>query len=194
MSQLIATQGPDNLPTLNGTTDNPDAIGVLGQNQKGGVAIFGSSIGVGSGFLGGKDPQFHQHAGAYGESDQQGVIGIGTTSTATGVFGGSRDDNGFGVRGESREGVAIQGRSFSGNQGLAGRFIGNVHVQGNPGTSSGDLRVEGTTSFGGLTTLDGGARVNGDVEITGNLNMSSPTSDIVLGDVAEGFSPQDDEI
>jgi hypothetical protein len=34
----------------------------------------------------------------------------------------------------------------------------------------------------------------GDVEITGNLNMSSGTSDIVLGDVAEGFGTQDDAI
>ena len=34
----------------------------------------------------------------------------------------------------------------------------------------------------------------GDVEVTGNLNMSSPTSDIVLGDVAEGFGTQHSEI
>src|SRR6266705_3504285 len=59
-----------------------------------------------------------------------------------------------------------------------------------------NLRIYCVLAIGrwGEHPLDGVAKVTGDVEITGNLNMSSPTSDIVLGDVAEGFSTQDGEI
>src|SRR5262245_28492201 len=38
--------------------------------------------------LGGTDPVFHQHAGVYGQSDQQGVIGLTTQDSGTGVYGG----------------------------------------------------------------------------------------------------------
>src|SRR5947207_1885863 len=101
-----------------------DVVGV--ETDPGRMGAIGSNIADNAfGFLAGNDLVFHQHAGVYGQSDQQGVIGIGTTPAATGVFGGSKDGAGFGVRGESGEGVAIQGRSFSGNKGLAGRFIGN---------------------------------------------------------------------
>jgi hypothetical protein len=49
--------------------------------------------------------------------------------------------------------------------------------------------VQGQAFSSGLA-----GRFVGNVEITGNLNMSSSTSDIVLGDVAEGFSPQDGKV
>lgn len=177
---------------VQGSTEANGKHGVVGRNQSNGAR----------GLLGGSDPIFNQHAGVYGESDQQGVIGLSTSDTGTGVYGGNnfKDGHGIGIRGDTSNGVGVQGTSFSegagiegrshsSNQGLAGRFIGNVHVQGNPGTSSGDLRVEGTTSLGGLTTLDGDAKVNGNVDIRGDLNMSS-TGDIVLGDLAEGFSTE----
>jgi hypothetical protein len=156
MSSIISG-GPGAEPVVNGTTDNPIALGVLGHNRKGGIAVQGLSDGVGSGFLGGKDPQFHQHAGVYGESDQQGVMGLTTVPKGTGVYGGgttAANGDQIGIRGETFTGVGVQGHSFG--TGPAGRFIG-------------------------------------DVEISGNLSMSS-TSDIVLGDVAEGFGTEDGEI
>jgi hypothetical protein len=184
--------------------------GVLGTGH-GGPGVKGQ-IGAATaaetmGFLGGRDPQFEQRAGVYGQSDQQGVMGLTTVPKGTGVYGGGTSGaNGdqIGVRGETQsgvgvqgqsfgDGVAIQGRSFSRDKGLAGQFIGNVHVQGNPGTSSGDLRVEGTASFGGPASFDGAASFGRNVAIAGNLNISS-TGDIVLGDIAEGFSTQDGEI
>jgi hypothetical protein len=76
------------------------------------------------GFLAGVDPRFNQHAGVYGESDNQGVMGVATGS-GTGVFGTGH----FGVRGESNGVAAIQGQGFG--TALAGQFLGNVHVTGN---------------------------------------------------------------
>jgi len=116
-------------------------------------------------------------------------MGLTTVAKGTGVYGGGTTAAGgdqIGVRGETRsrvgvqgtsfgEGIAIEGHSLSGDKGLAGRFVGNVHIQGNPGTSSGDLRVEGTSSFGGNATFQGNIDVAGDIRL---LNA----------DVAEEFS------
>jgi hypothetical protein len=81
------------------------------------------------GYLAGPDPRLNQAAGAYGESDNQGVMGVGRGG-GTGVLG----IGWYGVRGQSGGGAAIQGEA-SGNA-LAGQFLGNVHV-------SGDLMVDG---------------------------------------------------
>jgi hypothetical protein len=57
--------------------------------------------------------------------------------------------------------------------------------------------VSGVNKNGGIGIFGEGRIAgffSGDVQVTGNLNMSSPTSDIVLGDVAEGFGTQDGEI
>src|SRR5206468_830265 len=95
-------------------------VDALGQ-EVGGVAVTGIvpllqgdvMNHISFGFLAGNDPVFNQHAGAYGESDQQGVMGIGTTANATGVFGGNKTGAGVGVRGETKDGVAaVQGQSF----------------------------------------------------------------------------------
>ena len=77
---------------------------------------------------GGKDRVFNQSAGVFGESDQIGVFGNSDTVGGTGVFGRGGGNQGFGVRGEVVNGVAVQGHSFG--AGLAGRFIGNVEVTG----------------------------------------------------------------
>lgn len=161
-----------------GHTISDAGTGVYGNSKGGGFGVRGETVtGVGvqgrsiggngeaMGFLSGTDSRFTQHAGVYGESDQQGVMGLTTSAVGTGVFGGTTIRRGgggiggscIGVRGETfnNPGVGVQGQSFG--TGLAGKFIGNV-------------------------------------EVTGNLNMSSATSDIVLGDVAEGFSTQDGEI
>jgi hypothetical protein len=137
-----------------------DVLGVA--TETGRIGVIGSNPSDNAfGFLAGQDLVFSQHAGVYGQSDQQGVMGLSTSATGTGVYGGGASHAGapgagcIGVRGETFTGVGVQGHSFG--SGLAGKFIG-------------------------------------DVEVTGNINMSSPTSDIVLGDVAEGFGTQDDEI
>ena len=78
----------------------------------------------------------------YGQSDQQGVMGLSTSDSGTGVYGGGAKQSGapgsdsIGVRGETFTGVGVQGRSFG--SGLAGKFIGNVEVNG-------FLTVNGTT-------------------------------------------------
>jgi len=146
----------------------------------------------------------------YGESDQQGVMGLTTVPKGTGVYGGGtagangdqigvrgETQGGVGVQGESfGEGIAIQGQSHGRDQGLAGRFIGNVHVQGNPGTSSGDLRVEGTSSFGGNVEMAQNVNIKGmlngsAIECGGNIKAF----DVVLsgGDCAEDFEVADSE-
>jgi hypothetical protein len=110
---------------VSGSTANPNAPAVGGVNN--GNNAFG--------FLAGSDPVFHQHAGVYGQSDQQGVVGLTTNNSGTGVYGGgaSAPDNpgagGIGVRGETFTGVGVQGQSFG--NGLAGKFVGNVEVTGN---------------------------------------------------------------
>jgi len=137
-----------------GTSDDVKTIGVIGSSPRG------------FGLLAGFDPQFRLQVGAYGESDQQGVMGLSTSSSGTGVYGGNtapRGGGGIGVRGETSTGVGVQGQAFDDGIGVLGK--------------------------GGRLA----GRFEGDVEVTGNLNMSSPTSDIVLGDIAEGFSTQDGE-
>jgi hypothetical protein len=103
------------------------------------------------GYLGGNDRRFNQPTGVYGESSQQGVVGISKGPAALGVLGmanqsGTNNDpatggtgvlgSGYiGVRGETQTGVAVLGRTFG--PGLAGLFSGGkVLVQS-------DLEVAG---------------------------------------------------
>jgi hypothetical protein len=106
--------------------------GVRGETQNG-TAVQGTRFDSGAfGFLGGSDPKFGQDAGVFGQSKRQGVIGISSDDAGTGVYGfseGEGADRGFGVRGETNNGIGVQGRSFAG--GLAGKFVGNVEVDGN---------------------------------------------------------------
>lgn len=106
---------------LDGTAGNAAGVGVRG------TSFFAP---VSFGFLGGTDPTFSQGAGAYGQGPQQGVMGLATTDTGTGIYGGgtSKTYGGIGVRGETSSGVGVQGQSFG--SGLAGKFIGNVLVTG----------------------------------------------------------------
>lgn len=98
------------------------------------------------GRLGSVDTPFGQAAGVYGESPQQGVFGHATDAQGTGVFGNATG-TGFGVRGDSQDGVAVQGQSFGDGiavQGLggklAGRFVGQVLVEGDLEVT-GDIRL-----------------------------------------------------
>jgi hypothetical protein len=110
-------------------------IGVRGETTTG-TGVQGKSIGSGAlGFLAGTHPVFNVHTGVYGESDNLDLSGHGTKNGATGVFGfseglpGNKDRlPGEGVRGETRDGVGVQGQATG--SGLAGRFLGNVEVTG----------------------------------------------------------------
>ena len=71
-------------------------IGVSASGGAVGVVAIGTKVGVSgrlfsvsaSGFLAGTDPQFNPHAGVYGESDEQGVMGLTNVPKGTGVDGG----------------------------------------------------------------------------------------------------------
>src|SRR5262249_23188312 len=83
-------------------------------SSKDGPAVLGRSVATkGSGFLAGTDPVFHENAGVYGQSDQSGVFGNSDADTGTGVHGRGGGAHGFGVRGETIGGIAVQGRTFS---------------------------------------------------------------------------------
>jgi hypothetical protein len=140
-------------PSLRGVTTAQGA-GVVGVNHA------HKSLGL----LGGSDRVFHQGAGVYGESEQQGVFGHGTAASGTGVYGNSAGA-GFGVRGDSTDGVAVQGQSFGGGiavQGIGGRLAGRFQ---------GDVEILGKV------------RLVGDMEVTGDLRFTTG-----LADVAEAFA------
>lgn len=84
--------------------------GKAGDNA--GVGVRGTSFDAATfGFLGGTDPTFSQAAGVYGQSINQGVMGLSTSNTGTGVYGGGTTSNteygGIGVRGETGSGCAV---------------------------------------------------------------------------------------
>jgi hypothetical protein len=127
---LNASTLPTASSAVGGQSELADSLGVWGVNEKGGDAVRGESpANKAFGILGGTDRVFKQHAGVYGESDQQGVFGNSTSNAGTGVYGICNKGTGFGVRGDCQEGgIAIQGQSFG--TGLAGKFIGDVEVTG----------------------------------------------------------------
>jgi hypothetical protein len=137
--------GPD---ALSGQDTGEGTAGVRGINvDPGGIGVKGFGGNGALGFLGGKDPQFHQHAGVYGESDQQGVVGHATTDTGTGVFGNS-PGGGFGVRGESVNGTGVQGQSFGNGMGMSGISDQGHGVHGQNGKGSGLRPDVGTGVLG----------------------------------------------
>lgn len=124
-------------------TKNPALRGVTADKGAGVVGVSHATKSLG--LLGGSDRVFHQNAGVYGESGQQGVFGHSTDGSGTGVYGGSKGGSGFGVRGDSTDGIAVQGQSFGNGiavQGiggrLAGRFEGDVEVTGDIRLSNAD--------------------------------------------------------
>ena len=144
-------------------------IGVNAQGSQFGVqgSYFNpTDLGTAFGFLGGRDPVFREFAGVYGESDGAGVYGNSDANGGTGLHGRGGGDGGFGVRGEVGNGVAaIQGQTFG--TGLAARFIGGVHTQG-------DVEVTGNSKF------TGALQVRGDLEVTGDIRL-------INADCAENF-------
>jgi hypothetical protein len=128
----------------------------------GNVAVLGVALGRTAsgdlsqspwGFLAGNDPIFNASTGVYGESQNQGVVGISKGPAANGVLGAAsqagsnfdpaRGGNGvfgtgyIGLRGETQTGVAVLGRVFG--PGIAGRFEGNLEVTGRIRGPEGDV-------------------------------------------------------
>lgn len=150
---------------------------IYGQNDGAGHAVTGVSTTTGStGFLAGRDPLFGGAVGVYGESDQRGVFGHS--------FGG------FGVAGLSDAGTGVHG--VNGRGAPTGLTVGSgVLGQSEFGNGVSGVSEDAIGIFGKGRVA---GHFEGDVEVTGNLTMSSPTGDIRFGDVAEGFSAQDGAI
>ena len=144
---IVNPINPHTMPGNSGVSDSHD--GLYGETKSiAAHAVYGINGNV-IGFLGGMDPQFKQHVGAYGESDQQGVFGHSTSDGGTGVYGNS-EGKGVGVRGETRDGIAIKGKSYG--TGLAGQFEGDVDVQGN--MTANDFKVHGADVAEDFTVTD----------------------------------------
>jgi len=159
---------PAEFTNVVGIESDPARFGVIGSN------VADNAFG----FLGGDDLVFHQHAGVYGQSDQQGVMGLATSFEGTGVYGGNTGgtgSRGVGVRGETFDGAGVQGQSFG--IGLAGKFIG----------FPGQIAVE----------ITGGPLVAVSISCTGDIRTTGKVigSDVVLqgADCAEDFDVSDAE-
>lgn len=160
-----------------GTIQNSDAgsngDGVLGYGGSNGV--HGISTG-GSGVTG----KSTNGTGVAGTSTGGSGV-VGTSQSAEGVFGtstsgygvvGTNTSGGGGVRGDTKDGVAgVIGVSTG--KGLAGRFDGNVTVNG-------------------ATTLNGAITLGGDCTMGGTMKIASG-GDIVFSDFAEHFDLADVE-
>ena len=162
------------------TSGGGTGTGVRGETSSG-TGVLGRSFGSGTGVFGTSE----QGEGVHGESNStqfSAVAGIekNPSSGVAAVFG-SNLGGGPGIFGTSEQGEGVHGETNS------NVFAAVAGIAMNPsGTGAGifgESRGKGPAGF-----------FKGDVVVTGNLNMSSPTSDIVLGDVAEGFSTQDGKI
>ena len=155
-------------------------VGVSGDSQRG-PGVRGTSV---------------ENRGAEGFSTRlEGVAGISKDST--GVLGISSEARGDGVVGKGRRGVVGESETFQGvfghsktNAGVVGesdQFDGVYGVSHNPahsGVSGHNLDDKGNPSPGGLAGF-----FEGNVEVTGNIELTGPASDIRLtnGDCAEDF-------
>jgi hypothetical protein len=141
------------------------------------------------GRLAGEDPIFNQLAGVYGQSDNQGVMGLTTSNSGTGVYGGNvgkTAPNGFGVRGETTGGVGVQGQSFG--PGLAGKFIGKVRIEGDVEVT-GDVILLGGNDCAEHFQISGAAPDVGSVmciDIDGTLTPSQRAYDKKVAGVVSG--------
>jgi hypothetical protein len=150
---------------LQGFSADVKVPAVLAQHSVGGEAVTGES---------------KQGHGVHGKNG--GGSGL-TPEVGTGLLGES--DNGFGVYASSRTNVGVVGESQTTN-GVLGITHSSVVAAVSAVNKNGGIGIFGEGRIAG--------HFQGDVVITGNLNMSTATSDIVLGDVAEGFSAQGSDL
>lgn len=184
---------------LIGTSDDPNTAGVLGESANGdGDGVLGKSK---------RAPGVHGisevNHGVRGESTSgRGVTGIsqtffgvsGLSTDGVGVFGESAKDAGVlgksprapGIHGISEVNHGVRGESSAGRGvvGISQTFVG---VTGESKSSTGVFGVSesgiGVHGKGGQLA----GRFEGNVEVTGNIEMTSPGSDIRMADFAEDF-------
>jgi hypothetical protein len=186
---------------------NPSAFTAIAgvEADAGRFGVIGSNTADNAfGFLAGSDLLFHQHVGVYGQSDQAGVFGHATTDTGTGVYGHGAGAGSFGVRGETGDGIGVQGRSFGNGTGVSGiskqgqGVVGQTTSDTNAGVngrndgngfgvfggSLGGSGVEGHSTNGtgvvGFSEHGLAGRFIGNVEVTGDIRL-------VNADCAEDF-------
>ena len=122
---------------MQGQTSSNGNAGVAGVNNGSGNGVYGVSRSSGDyGFLGGTDPTYNVPAGVYGNDAADG---------GDGVSGSSSSNAGFGIAGSATgpSGAGVYGQfvSTNGSAGFAGRFSGNVWVDGG-------VSVSGTLTAG----------------------------------------------
>lgn len=76
--------------------------------------------------------------GVYGYGGSRGVYGYSTDSTGSGVYGYANGSSGYGVYGYCYSGTGVYGYSYSG---YAGRFNGDVKIDGNLEIYNGTTKV-----------------------------------------------------
>lgn len=156
---LFVRARPDSFTNVVGLGASDQRFGAIGVNS--GSEAFG--------FIAGNDLEFHQHVGIYGESTQQGVMGLTTRESGTGVYGGhtSGVNNGIGIRGETSGGVGVQGRCFG--SGLAGKFIGDVEV-------TGDIRLANADCAEDFDSIDDESTIPGTVMAIDRGGLLKPSN------------------
>jgi hypothetical protein len=156
---------------VSGSTENPNAPAVGGVNN--GNKAFG--------FLGGELPSGTTPVGAYGESPSVGVFGFADTAQGTGVAGNSARGAGTGVQGHTSTGVGVLGTSDS--TGPAGRFKGNVEIQG------GRLTIDGQDVLALITQLQQQVQSSSGGRTDFGQPVVSPVSrpQLIVRVVSEGF-------
>jgi|GEM_PF-6427458 len=137
----------------------------------GGYGAYGKQSGSENyGYLGSSD------YGTYGKHHASGNFGY-VGGPLQGIYGSSHVDNGRGVEGFSSkaEGVFGFSQDFHGVHGLSRDTYGvyGRNLNGNFGALGGsDCGVYGNSSAGLAGSFEGDVKINGDVEITGNLRKS----------------------
>jgi hypothetical protein len=151
--------------------------GTLADQPAGGV-FFQLEVYSALGVLGTRDSIFNELAGVFGESAQCGVFGNSNGRGGTGVHGRGGEADSYGVRGEIGNGVAaVQGQCFG--AGLAGKFIGNVEIDGAVTVSSelsvtGDVFLRNRDLAERFIVEPGVTPVPGTVMVAGDRGVISP--------------------
>jgi hypothetical protein len=209
MAQIVRPSGAPAVPgpPLEGYTAVPTQAAVEGSNidsvarqvgnpllPGGGRVIIEQVGGSGAyGSLAGTDQILTppQHAGVYGESDQQGVFGYTTAADGTGVYGLVRNA-GFAVRAEaSRAGTALSAKSMD-NSGPAAVFEGTVQIAGEVNHTNGTMTIDG----GALVLTTGSiTAVKGDIVLTaGSITVAKGDITLAGADCAEDFDAAPGEV
>jgi hypothetical protein len=161
-----------------GVAGRGEALGVDGSGPvgvQGRSTGFGAATGVlGISFRGGAGVR-GEHTGLYQDISGPGVLGRSSGgagvvgSGAPGVLGSALDGTGTGVRGETTDGVALDGAAFGAGHGVVGFSRDHIGVTG----QGGSFGVY-ATSPGLAGRFDGAVEVNGPLVVRGDLHVVGP--------------------